>query len=230
MISFWDTHFARRLRAFLLAGIWLAIGLPARADVIVSFNNAIAALSNLNPAPASVDADIVAGGIQGQVTLARGAGLTTGAATTGRFNSSSVSTASLALALSGSEYLTWTVTPQAGSTINFDSVAFTLQSSGSGAPNYALFSSLASFSSGNELQTGSIPTNSTATPFTFNFGPSFDAVTTPVEFRLYLWGGSGSGTTSINALQMLGSVPEPSGGLLLAVGGGAIAGFCRRRR
>jgi hypothetical protein len=199
---------------------------PSSADPIVSFDTA---LSNLpSGQPASVNANLVAGGIEGDVTLSRGSGLTTGSNTSGRFNSASATSTSLADALTASDYFTWTVTPASASTIDFDSVSFSLQISASGAPNYALFSSLDGFTDGDELQFGSLAPAGT-TPVAHNFGSGFDAITVATEFRIYLWGASsGAGSASVNTLAMTGLVvPEPTTGMLAGFGAGLL--LIRRR-
>ena len=92
-------------------------------------------------------------------------------------------------AISGGDYFGFTITIAPGYAANFNGsqITLTLQSSwngstGTGPGNYALFSSIGGFASGDELQSGAIAGTQS---FTFNFGSSgFDYETGGIEFRV----------------------------------------------
>lgn len=140
--------------------------------------------------------------------------------------------ASLSSAITNSDYFTFTVTPDTDYTINLDSFtfnAFISTDTGSNIPakNYAVFSSLSSFTSGNELTSGTFtvtepspgiyPTPPQTISVPVN-GSQFDGLTSSVEFRVYVWGGTGFGkATNLDNFTVDGTaaIPEPSAYWLL---------------
>src|SRR5204863_9022918 len=88
-----------------------------------------------------------------------------------------------------------TINPGFAANLNTAAITFTLQSSwngttGTGPKNYALFSSIAGFTAGNELQSGTITSTEA---FTFTFSSSgFDSLTGNLEFRVYGWNAASS--------------------------------------
>ncbi len=124
--------------------------------------------------------------------LAFGAGVTpSGTNNVGNeFHVAGFSTGSTAQsAIDGSDYLSFAVTPIAGMAMIPDSVSFTLWRQGSGsAIDYAVYSSLGGFASGQQLAQTHLTTIGAANQIAL--GGSFASVqptTTPVEFRLYGW-------------------------------------------
>ena len=133
--------------------------------------------------------------------------------------------------LNPSKYFEVTLSPGAGINLDLDTIAFTIQRSGTGIRSYAVRSSLDSFGAnlsasispangalgvgpGDEfrylldanttLQNGSLVT----------LGTAFDALTAPVTFRFYGWNAElEPGTFSIDNVNFGGTttvVPEPS--------------------
>jgi trimeric autotransporter adhesin len=128
------------------------------------------------------------------------------------------------------DHFSFTLTPDVGNAITYDSFVYTSQASGSGPTSFAFRSSLDSFSS--NLGTP------TATGTTILLGgPTFTSVTTPVTFRLYGWGTNNSqGTFSVNDFTFNGSVapvvsavPEPISFVVLG-GLFGVAGIASRYR
>lgn len=202
------------------------------AAVVINYNPVISALPSGQPASITANGTNIDSAIVQDSTLSRGVGITTGGATAGRFNGSSVSTTSLANALSGNDYFTFNVTPAALVTLNFESVSFSLQSSASGGANYGFFSSIQGFAEVNVIQQGALTLSGTTsvTISSATLGASFDAVTTATEFRIYVWGASSaSGTSSVNTLQVA-AVPEPKTWALIGIGSSFMLWNLRRRR
>ncbi len=150
-------------------------------------------------------------------------------------------------------YYTVTLTPQAGYTLNLDSVTFTAQRSGTGIRNYAVRASLDSYA---DNLAGSIsPANANLSVDVANnfrwlldaqtgaqsgslltLGSAFDSVTSAVTFHFYGWNAEAStGSFSIDNVSFTGAVtlvpvPEPSTVALAAAGGFALLFAYRRRR
>jgi hypothetical protein len=120
------------------------------------------------------------------------------------FNVADFSTGStLDSALAGDDYLTFAVQPVAGLAMYPDSVSFTLwrQSAGS-AMDYALFSSVNGFTSGEQIATAHLTSTGSGNQHTFT-GSSAGAqpTTDPVEFRLYGW----NAATSTDSTHVVGA-------------------------
>lgn len=149
--------------------------------------------------------------------IGRGAGIV-GANAGNRYNAESWNTATL----DPTAYFTFTLTPSPGFTINFENFVYTGQASGSGPTSFAFRSSVDSFAA-------NIGTPTAAGATIVLGAPSYQGVSTPIEFRFYGWGTTQvGGTFSINDFTFNGEViPEPSGALLGALG---LLGLLRRRR
>ncbi|HEX5471475.1 MAG TPA: PEP-CTERM sorting domain-containing protein [Lacipirellulaceae bacterium] len=108
-------------------------------------------------------------------------------------------------ALDGNDYLTFSVQPISGMAMYLDSASFTLwrQSSGS-ASDYALFSNVDGFASGQELTQFHLTTTGSASALVLRGSfSSPDPTTDAVEFRLYAWGAAtSSDNTHITAASM----------------------------
>jgi hypothetical protein len=154
--------------------------------------------------------------------IGRGTGVTANTAND-RYTGASWNTVSL----DATAYFTFTLTPDVGNEIDFTNFVYTGQASGTGPTSFSFRSSVDSFAT--NISTP-IVTGSTIVLT----APAFQNVTTPIEFRFYAWGASGStGTFSINDFTFngtvaLASIPEPSAFAL--VGGLAVVGFVASRR
>ncbi|WP_338375878.1 choice-of-anchor D domain-containing protein [uncultured Flavobacterium sp.] len=98
------------------------------------------------------------------------------------------------------DYFQFTLTPNTGFAINFTNFIYTSQASGTGPTNFVYRSSVDGFSSniGTALVTG--------TTISLTAG-AYQNITTPITFRIYGWGASGSGGTfSINDFTFNGTV------------------------
>ncbi len=108
-------------------------------------------------------------------------------------------------ALSGNNYLTYTIQPISGMAMYPDSASFTLWRQGSGsATDYSLFSSVGGFADGQQLaQTHVTTTGSANQAILSGTFASPQPTTDPVEFRLYGWNAATSGdNTHIVAASM----------------------------
>ncbi|MBL0359431.1 MAG: InlB B-repeat-containing protein [Chitinophagaceae bacterium] len=114
-------------------------------------------------------------------TISRGAGLTAGA-NADRFNASSWAITSIANAVTGNDYMEFTITPNSGYQFSVSSVVIQLQRSATGLTQVALRNSLDSY--GADLDAAKTVTDNTTTQtFTFTFAQSNSS--TAVTYRLY---------------------------------------------
>jgi hypothetical protein len=153
-------------------------------------------------------------------------------------------------ALDPARYYEVTITPQVGSILDIDTLAFTIQRSGTGIRSYAVRSSLDGFAANLSASISPATTNLLVGPgdeFRWAFdanssalngslvtlGPSFDVLTSPVTFRFYGWNAEAlTGTFSVDNVALSGaitSVPEPSVAALFG-GLGLLALVFKRRR
>lgn len=119
--------------------------------------------------------------------IGRGVGIT-GTNANDRYNANSWNTASIDL----TQYFEFTLTPNVGYKINFVNFTYTGQASDTGPINFAFRSSVDGYS--NNVGTP----NAGGTTINLSAG-SYQNITTPITFRFYGWGASGTtGTFSIN--------------------------------
>jgi hypothetical protein len=151
--------------------------------------------------------------------------------------------------LNPAKYFEVTVTPQAGFTLDLDSIAFTIQRSGTGIRSYAVRSDLDGFAAnlpasinpananlsvgaGNEFQWVFDANTSAQNGSLITLGSGFDALSSAVTFRFYGWNAdSDGGTFSVDNVNLSGAVvavPEPTALAILGLGGMAL--LLRRRR
>jgi hypothetical protein len=149
----------------------------------------------------------------------------------GRFNGNNWTEEDLPAAIAANDYFTWTIEAEAGFQFSVTNVSFNFQRSGTGGTDWALRSSLDSFS-----------TNLASFTALGNSSQSVDLTAagiedeTSVEFRFYGWGGSGAaGSAGFEGagddLTVSGSVsviPEP--GTIALIGSGFALLFGLRRR
>jgi len=137
--------------------------------------------------------------------IGRGSGIT-GSNANNRYNASSFNTASIDL----DAYFTFTLTPDSGYEIDFNSFNVTFQNSATGPLNLAFRSSVDGFAS-NIWTTNWSGAATTAHTISLS-GASYQDITNAIEFRLYGWGASaGTGTGSVNDFIFNGNV-NPTGG------------------
>ena len=106
------------------------------------------------------------------------------------------------------DYFSWTLTPQAGYEIDFTSLSGNWQRSGTGPQSYVLKTSTDNFASA--ISTGAVTGNSSAVSYSLDLS-SLQHETSPIEFRLYAFGGTNSaGTFSINDFEFDGTVQQSS--------------------
>jgi arylsulfatase A-like enzyme len=128
-------------------------------------------------------------------------------------------------ALTGNDYLTFTVQSITGMTMIPDSVSFTLwRQSTTSATSYALFSSVGGFVSGQQIGQSDMAPSTVGAANSLKLDGSFlssQPTTDPIEFRLYGWGaGSATDNTHITAASMrarfasiVGVPIDPTGGI-----------------
>lgn len=98
------------------------------------------------------------------------------------------------------KYIQWTLTPGSGDAINFGSLTYTSQASGTGPTNFAIRSSVDNYAA--DLA------NPGATGTTLSLtGAQFQGVASAITFRLYGWGATGdAGTFSVNDFTFTGNI------------------------
>ncbi len=125
----------------------------------------------------------------GSSTISRGAGLTP-SSNGNRFNAISWATTSIANAVSGNDYMEFTITPNSGFEFSITSIQVNIQRSGTGPSEVELRSSLDGYTNALDA-TKSITDNTSAQSFTFTFSQTSSAA---VTYRFYMWAESTSGS------------------------------------
>jgi arylsulfatase A-like enzyme len=117
------------------------------------------------------------------------------------FNVVGQGAASLAAAIAGGDYISFTVDPVAGAGAIPSSVSFRLwRNGGAAAKNYAVLSSVGGFTSSAALVQATYSDTGSGAQHTLTaVMPAVEAVSEPIEYRLYGWGATnGAGNTHIN--------------------------------
>ena len=114
-------------------------------------------------------------------TLSRGAGLTA-TANADRFNATSWSVGSIDNAVTGNDYMEFTIVPVIGYQVSVSSIYFQIQRSGTGLSVIALRSSVDNFATNLDTEKALVDNTNTQN-FTFNFTQAASAA--PVTYRLY---------------------------------------------
>lgn len=136
--------------------------------------------------------------------IGRGSGINAdGIASAERYNAKGWTSGST---LNTGDFFYFTLTPSTGYQINFSTLVFTCERSGSGPDNFVVRSSLDNYAN-NIGSVGSIPAN--AATRTVNLS-SFQNITTPITFRIYGYNAdNGNGTFSINDFSFNGATALP---------------------
>jgi hypothetical protein len=144
----------------------------------------------------------------GTSTISRGAGITA-SANGDRFNAIDWAVTSIANAVSGNDYMEFTITPNAGFSFSITSIVISLQRSSTGPSGIALRSSADGYISnlGGAQAINDVTTTQT---FTFTFAQTNDC-NTPVAYRIYMFaettaGSGGPGDLTGNDIIVNGSV------------------------
>lgn len=122
--------------------------------------------------------------------ISRGAGLTS-SANGGRFNATSWALTSIANAVTGNDYMEFTITPNVGYEFSVSSVTIRFQRSATGPSALVLRNSLDGYIANLDAQYAITDNTSTQT-FTFTFSQANSA--TAVTYRLYAYAEAGAGT------------------------------------
>ncbi|WP_291137772.1 choice-of-anchor D domain-containing protein [Flavobacterium sp. UBA7663] len=123
-------------------------------------------------------------------TISRGAGLAA-PANGGRFNADNWAITSIANAVSGNDYMEFTITPNAGYQFDVSSIVVQWQRSGTGNTQIALRSSVDGYATNLDAVKNVVDNTSTQT-FTYTFAQSNSS--TAVTYRLYSYAESTGGT------------------------------------
>ena len=209
--------FARRARlsASLVFAFALAPFVTVAHAQLVAWNvNGINA-STSNPFSATTVGTNISSG-----SLTLGSGVTASSAAS-TFGGSGFDTTSLSAAISGNDYISFTITPSSGFTLDASSASLTFGVATATTFNVALLTSATGFSSGSAVWSFSF---STATPATQSVTLSsitgLQGVSTATEFRLYGYRDTAGSSTfrirdlSGNDIALSGTtasaIPEPS--------------------
>lgn len=139
-------------------------------------------------------------------TITRGSGLTA-SNNANRFNATSWATTSIANAVSGNDYMEFTITPNSGYEFNVTTMIFNVQRSGTGLRGIALRSSVDSYAANIDTEMA-IADNTSVQTITFTVGQTGNSAA--VTYRVYGWaestGGSGGFEGSGNDIIVNGTV------------------------
>lgn len=202
--------------ALLIAAI---SGLTFSAEAAVIWTNPITGTnpntSNPYTTGQTFDPNITVSGI------GRGPGIA-GNNANDRYNANSWNTVSI----DTDAYFTFTLDANTGYEIDFTSLVYTGQASGTGPTSFVVRSSIDGF-------TSNIATPGVGATIDLS-GAAFQNLTTPVTFRIYGFGASAAtGTYSINDFTFNGtvvSVPEPASYAMCIGGVGMMFALIRRKR
>ncbi|MCK9303150.1 MAG: hypothetical protein M0P35_08165, partial [Bacteroidales bacterium] len=120
-------------------------------------------------------------------TVARGAGLTA-ATNGGRFNANNWASGTLDGAITGNDYMTFSIAPASGYKMALSTLNFRLERSGTGPNAFTFRSSIDGFTA--DIGTVSY-TTTTWTPFSLTL-TGFSELRSSVEFRMYGYGATGT--------------------------------------
>ncbi|PTX60036.1 putative secreted protein (Por secretion system target) [Kordia periserrulae] len=139
-------------------------------------------------------------------TITRGSGLTA-SNNANRFNAQSWATTSIANAVSGNDYMEFTITPNSGFEFNVTTMVFNVQRSGTGLRGIALRSSIDAYAANIDTEMA-IADNTSVQTITFTVNQTGN--TAAVTYRIYGWaeatGGSGGFEGTGNDIIVNGTV------------------------
>lgn len=192
-------------RLLALAALAVVSALPATAQDIITFDFAALA-GNEATAPSNFnDTGLTSS------TISRGAGLTA-SANAGRFNATTWALTSIANAVSGNNFMEFTITPNAGKKFTVSTIVVQWQRSGTGNTAIALRSSVDGYAT--DIDSVKNVTDNTSTQ-TFTWTVNQTESTSPVTYRFYSYaestagsGGPGDGTG--NDIVVSGTVSNAS--------------------
>ncbi len=187
-----------------------------------------------NAASGPVDAGSVAEGLTAGNAL-RGAGIGTTNSTSlpNSFRADDYNQSTAANAITANDFVSITLSPELGYTLDLDSLSFKMARTSSGPTQAFLRYSLDGFASDLWVTT-SLPTSFPGTPVTVNFPNNVlhDSITSPVTFRWYAYSAAAtSHITGLDDVVFSGTtvlIPEPASLALLGLGG--LLMIPRRRR
>ncbi len=200
-------HILKKLSAFIaLAILLLSPGLGW--GQIITFDFAGLAGSELSASSNSNDPNLTSS------TITRGAGLTA-SGNADRFNATSWALTSIANAVSGNDYMEFSVTPNSGFQFSISSIVVQWQRSGTGNTGISLRSSVDNYATDLDAVKNVVDNTSTQT-FTWTFTQSNSS--SAVTYRFYSYaeatggtGGPGDGTG--NDILVYGTTSSTGGGL-----------------
>ena len=172
------------LRITLSLMVFIFLMYPCARGQILTFEfsglagDEVSATSNFNTANLS------------SATITRGSGLTA-SSNAGRFNGKNWALTSIANAVTGSDYMEFTITPDDDYQFSVSSIYIQMVRSGTGPRGIAIRSSVDNYAS-NLDQEYSILDNENIQNFTFSFSQSNSS--TAVTYRIYMWAESTAGT------------------------------------
>ena len=167
----------------------VAAGPQARAEVLLSWD-----FNGNSGDETTVTADTISADLGvGSGVISRGAGLTA-SGNGSRFNATGWATTSIANAISGNDYMEFSLNFNDTHSFSIDDIDFIWQRSGTGPREVALRSSLDGY--GANIQTFTIADSTSSQPFTATLGgATYSDIQQNVTFRFYGWaestGGSG---------------------------------------
>ena len=153
---------------------------------ILTFENSALGGSEATTTSNSNDANLTTS------TLSRGSGLTA-SGNSGRFNATNWALTSIDNAVSGNNYMEFTITPNSGYQFSITSILFQIQRSSTGLSGIALRSSMDSYSTNLDAEK-SVTDNTSTQQFTFTFSQTSDVA---VTYRLYGYSESTGGSAGI---------------------------------
>ena len=214
----------KKILLTMAVAVCFATGASAQ---LVTYNLTGAAGDQASQPTASVASNTTAS------VLSRGSGVTASAAGDS-ISSTGWSTGVLDL----NDYYSFTITPNAGFTLDLGTLSFAERRSGTGIRDFSIRTSLDGFVA--NIFTAAVPDNTSTRDQAFAFGSTFDEIASALTIRIYGFNSeSAAGTwrlannTTTSNVQLSGAVtavPEPHEYALGIAGLVVLVAFARRRR
>lgn len=204
---------------------WLFIVLLYALPIVANGQILTFEFSSLGGSEATANSNFNNANLGGS-TISRGAGLTA-SGNGGRFNATSWALTSIANAVSGDDYMEFTISPNAGYQFSVSSIYVQLQRSGTGPRGIALRSSVDNYATNLDAEY-SITDNTSTQNFTFTFAQANSSAA--VTYRVYMYaeatGGSGGiGDGGGDDIVVNGTVTSTGGSPALSVSPNSLTGF-----